>query len=57
MWKNFLLNSKLQFLALAFCLLQISCGGGNGDDGSTPSPPANITGDAILEIQIDDGGR
>lgn len=41
-------------LALVSGLLQGSCGGG-GDDGTVP--PDNLTGDAILEIQLVDGGR
>jgi hypothetical protein len=40
-------------LALVFCLLQIGCGG----DGDGESSPANITGDAILGLQVIDGGR
>lgn len=41
-------------LALAFGLLQGSCGGG-GDDGAPAPEP--LTGDAIVEIQLVDGGR
>ena len=51
------LLSNLFPLAFIFCLIQFGCGGGGGGDGeSTPSPPANITGDAILELQVVDGG-
>lgn len=41
-------------MALAFGLLQASCGGGDGAEDT--SPPANLTGDAILELQLVDGG-
>jgi hypothetical protein len=43
------------FLISVFCLLQIGCGGSDGDDGSTPRP-AVITGNAILDLQVVDGG-
>lgn len=38
-----------------FGLLQGGCGGGGAEDGLTP--PADLTGDAVLEIQLVDGGR
>jgi hypothetical protein len=41
-------------LALLFGLLQGGCGGGGGGD---VTPPAALTGDAVLEIQLVDGGR
>ena len=50
------LLSNLFILAFVFCLIQFGCGGGGGDGESTPSPPANITGDAILDLQVVDGG-
>jgi len=48
------LFSKQLFLALVIGLLQIGCGGAN-DDGSTPRPDV-ITGNAILDLQVVDGG-
>jgi len=46
------LSSKLLFLALVSCLLQSGCGG----DSSNVSPPPNLTGTAIVGLQIIDGG-
>jgi hypothetical protein len=42
-------------MALVFGLLQGACGGGDGADDTLP--PANLTGEAILELQLVDGGR
>jgi hypothetical protein len=55
MRKISLLFSMPIFLISVFCLLQIGCGGSDGDDGSTPRP-AVITGNAILDLQVVDGG-
>lgn len=41
-------------LALAFGLLQGACGGGGDAGNDTPAVP--LTGDAILELQLVDGG-
>lgn len=41
--------------ALALGLLLGACGGGDGADDATP--PADLTGNAILDLQLVDGGR
>lgn len=42
-------------LACLFSLLQGGCGGGGGGDDA--APPAPLTGEAILEIRLVDGGH
>ncbi|MGC9324177.1 MAG: hypothetical protein ACP5G0_05430 [Desulfomonilia bacterium] len=44
-------------MALSFCLLQISCGGDSGGGNEDESPPPDITGDAILDLYLVDGGH
>ena len=42
---------------LACVLMLTTCGGGGRDGGTSPTPPPdNITGNAILDIQVVDGG-
>jgi hypothetical protein len=38
-------------------LLQAGCGAGGADDTNGVVPPDNITGDAILDLQVVDGGH
>ena len=56
MEKRKLIASLFFLLSFAFILTTCGCGGGSDDDGSSPSPPPNITGDAILELEVVDGG-
>ncbi len=42
--------------AILVSVLQGGCGGGGGD-GNDVMPPPDLTGDAVLEIQLVDGGR
>jgi hypothetical protein len=45
------------FSLLACALMLTTCGGGGDDGGTSPNPPPeNITGNAILDIQVVDGG-